>query len=171
MQVIDNFLEEFEFREIYNTIVDNIEVPWIYNSVIAKKNEPAHNLCYFAHPIVEKWQWRSPFAHVIFPVLRKLHFELGVNSQFDNIKRIKCNLFPSNTVLSEHEMHADQPVSHTAAILYLNTCDGYTRIGDKIVHSVRNRLLIFDGNVLHCSTNCTDVKARFNININFLKKN
>ena len=36
------------------------------------------------------------------------------------------------------------------------------------VESVENRIVIFDGSELHCGVSCTDEKARFVLNINYL---
>ena len=54
-------------------------------------------------------------------------------------------------------------------MFYFNTCDGYTKLNDGTkVESVANRALFFDPSIPHQSTNCTNAKARFNININYL---
>ena len=69
-------------------------------------------------------------------------------------------------------------------LLYLNTCNGYTRLanndwkpedgqgeevfseGNKVM-SVRNRLLLHDGSIPHCSTTCTDQRMRILIAFNY----
>ena len=66
-------------------------------------------------------------------------------------------------------MHTDYPFPHKSAILYINTCEGYTKLKDRTkISSIANRLLIFDSSEDHCSTTTTDVPARFNININYI---
>ena len=68
----------------------------------------------------------------------------------------------------EHGQHRDYPIPHKGAIIYLNTCDGFTRLEDGTkVESVQNRILLFDASTLHNSTNTTNAKGRFNININY----
>ena len=82
--------------------------------------------------------------------------------------RIKCNLFPNTKVLQEHAYHVDHKIKHVAAILVLNTCDGYTKFKDGTkVDSIANRLYFFEGGIDHASTTTTNVPARFNINFNF----
>ena len=83
--------------------------------------------------------------------------------------RVKCNLYTRTEKIVQHDMHKDYDYSHTACILGINDCDGFTIFenGDKI-ESKANRMLIFDGLDKHCSTTCTDKKARININFNFL---
>ena len=58
----------------------------------------------------------------------------------------------------------------TIALLSLNTCDGYTKLKDGTkIDSVANRVLLFDPCEEHCSTTTTNVKARFNINVNYIQ--
>ena len=60
------------------------------------------------------------------------------------------------------------------AVLYLNTCDGYTRLkdengqpGEKIM-SQANRLVIFNNKHEHCGSSTSDTCARFVVNINYV---
>jgi hypothetical protein len=65
-------------------------------------------------------------------------------------------------------MHRDFSFKHKGAIYCVNTNNGGTKLEDgTIIGSVANRLLLFDPSTLHDSTNCTDKKARINININY----
>ena len=59
----------------------------------------------------------------------------------------------------------------TTAIYYLNTNNGFTKFenGDK-VNSVANRIVIFDSNLKHTGTSCTDSYARLLINFNYFSK-
>ena len=59
----------------------------------------------------------------------------------------------------------------TTAIYYLNTNNGFTKFenGDK-VNSVANRMVIFDSNLKHTGTSCTDAHARMLINFNYYTK-
>ena len=102
----------------------------------------------------------SPFFDYILPVLNKLDIK--------SLIRIKANLFPNSEKIYEHEMHVDYSWTHKAAILYINTCNGYTKLanGTKI-DSVANRVLLFDASKPHCSTTTSDTTARFNINFNY----
>ena len=102
----------------------------------------------------------SPIYDKLLPVVRKLGGE--------SLIRIKGNLYPNTETLHEHPMHTDFPFSHTSAILYLNTCDGYTKLVDGTkIDSIANRILLFDASKKHCSTTTTNVSARINININY----
>ena len=49
----------------------------------------------------------------------------------------------------------------------LNTNNGKTILNDEVeIDSIANRLLVFDGDIPHCSTTCTDEKVRLNVNVN-----
>ena len=96
----------------------------------------------------------------ITPILEKLDVKALI--------RVKCNLYPYSEKVHEHEMHSDSDYSHKAALLSINTCNGYTKLEDGTkIDSVANRVLIFDASKPHCSTTCSDTTARFNINFNY----
>ena len=83
--------------------------------------------------------------------------------------RAKVNLYLKTTKIIEHAKHVDYPIPHKGAIIYLNTCDGYTRLHDGTkIESVENRLLLFDSSKLHNSTSTTNSLGRYNININYV---
>jgi hypothetical protein len=85
-------------------------------------------------------------------------------TDFNNIKDKVINWhfswFYQQNVSAEDEENEPRSLS-------LNDCNGYTVIGDKKIESKANRALFFDPSVEHNSTNCTDEKARFNINFNY----
>ena len=57
---------------------------------------------------------------------------------------------------------------HTAALLYLNTNDGFTELDDgRRIESIANRILVFNGNELHSSSTCTDQKRRVLLSLNY----
>ncbi len=69
----------------------------------------------------------------------------------------------------EHGRHVDYEFENKAALLSLNTCDGFTRLEDGTkVESVENRMLFFDPGQKHNSSTTTNERGRFNINFNYL---
>ena len=99
-----------------------------------------------------------------FKCLKPLIDKLNVKS----LIRIKANLYHKTEKLIFHKPHLDYDFKHKGAILYLNTCNGYTVLnGGTKIKSVENTLLLFDSSKTHNSTNCTDKKIRLNININY----
>ena len=114
------------------------------------------------HQAYDKNEPLSGFYKQLIPMLQKIKIK--------SLMRIKVNLYPNTQVVTENLMHADYEFPNTAAILSLNTCDGYTKLEDGTkIDSVANRLLIFDGGEKHCSTTPSNVPARFNINMNYYK--
>ena len=106
---------------------------------------------------------KSAVFDKIIPLLEKLETRCLI--------RVKANLYPNTEILHEHPAHVDMKFSHSAAILSLNTCDGYTKLKDGTkIDSVANRMLLFDAGEEHCSTTTTNVLARFNININYIQE-
>ena len=66
-------------------------------------------------------------------------------------------------------MHVDYNFDGTTCIYYLNTNNGYTLFEDgSKIESVANRLVLFDANIKHAGTSCTDALYRAVINFNFL---
>ena len=83
--------------------------------------------------------------------------------------RVKCNFYAQTPKIIDHAQHQDYDFENKGAILYLNTCDGYTRLHDGTkIENVENRLLLFDPQKPHNSSTTTNAKGRFNININYL---
>ena len=64
-------------------------------------------------------------------------------------------------------MHIDFPEKDkniTTGLLYLNTNNGYTKIGNKKIQSIENRIVIFPSDVYHFGTNATNLTNRTVIN-------
>jgi len=92
-----------------------------------------------------------------------------LDEEIKSLLRVRANYYPNTSTLLEHPMHIDREYSHTAALLSLNTCDGYTKLEDGTkFDSVANRVIFFDASKKHCSTTTTNTKSRFNIIVNYL---
>jgi len=169
MKVIDNFLEEEYFNKLSNLVCStNYEFAWYYGpyylSTLDNEDDP---LQYF-------------FTHLVYlnDVPLSPHYDFcqellgAIDAKGEGIKslmRIRANYFPNTKSLHEYSMHTDMEFSHTAAVLSLNTCDGYTKLADGTkVDSVENRIIFFDAGEAHCSTTTSNKKARFNIIVNYL---
>ena len=82
---------------------------------------------------------------------------------------MRANFWANTKTLHEYDMHVDFKFPHTAALLSLNTCDGYTKVADGTkIDSVANRLVLFNAGEDHAGSTTTNVKARFTLIINYL---
>ena len=64
--------------------------------------------------------------------------------------------------------HLDQMFDCKVALYYLDTNNGPTTINNKKVDSVQNRIVIFNSDVKHYSTTCTDKQTRITLNFNYV---
>ena len=140
-------------------------VKWIYNKTVAgiKFDDPNKwRHFHFDHEIFnENYDCDSLIYPYIKPILKLLDIK--------TLKRIKCNLFPNTETVEEHAFHTDNDSPVFAALLSINTCDGYTTLKDGTkIDSVANRILKFNGNTLHKSSTTSNQTVRININFNYL---
>jgi hypothetical protein len=171
-KVVDNFLEENQFKYLQNIIVsndNNPDFPWKIITEVASKNyKESYN------PEIEKQLWNWYGIHPIYDTLPESPYFDDVLNIFKDkwplksLIRIKVNFYPYTFEVKEHAKHQDYEFSHHAAVFSLNTCDGFTRMGngDKI-DSVANRIVFFDGSEYHNSSTTSNQKGRYNINFNY----
>lgn len=171
-KVIDNFLNDEEFKYLENLIINdngNESFYWkIITEVAAKSYEKNYN------SEIEKQLWNWYAVHPIYDTLPlSPHFDYILNVfrnkwELKSLMRIKVNFYPYTSEVKEHAKHQDYEFQHKAAVFSLNTCDGFTRMsnGDK-VDSVANRIVFFDGSEYHNSSTTSNQKGRYNINFNY----
>ena len=157
-KIIDNCITKKKQKFIVETIIDNHSFPWYLQKDVSFDNGKQQRPC-FAHIFVNEAEENSHYFNLIKPIINKLNIL--------SLIRAKVNCFPKSEKLIKYDKHRDFNFNHKGAIYYLNTCDGGTYIGDKFIPSIENQILLFDSSTPHQSTNCTDEKCRFNININY----
>ena len=159
-QVYDNFLEQSYFNEIEKLITMH-ELPWYTSLGVGSETDYIDNIYYQTHAFFEHYRIYSPqWFDKLMPLINKLDVKALI--------RIRANMYPGRENITTHGYHVDFEYKSKAALLYINDNDGYTEFekGGK-VESKANRLVIFNSNDRHRSTNCTNAYARFNININY----
>jgi len=160
MKIIDNFLPNDVFKSIYDNVMG--EMPWTFLDTVSNPTEKIKlQNCFHVHQVYEN---NTPFSKG-FELLTPLILDKRINLK--SIIRIIFNSYPYTPELFEHEGHVDFDYKHKGAILYLNTCDGYTYAEGKQVKSVANRVLIHDPSKLHHSTTTTDAQRRVVCNLNY----
>ena len=173
-KVIDNFLDKKYFDSLVELFTDkskthNPHMPWYLQTSVeypkGHKNwkPPTAKIYYMYHMLYNDNMPRSSHYDKLIPLLRKLETSCLI--------RVKANFYPNTETLHEYQMHEDDDFLHSACVLSLNTCDGYTKFEDGTkINSVANRIVIFDASKKHCPTTTTNDYARFNININYIQE-
>ena len=159
MLIVDNYLDNF--KEIETDFFGGY-MPWYYHGSVADDDDNALGNYYHVHSIYEHPRGILSDRYELFkPVLEKLGAKALV--------KIKANLYPRTAKIHKHGLHRDQPFSCKTALLYVNTCNGYTYLKkeNKKIVSVANRVLHFDSNDEHHSTTTTDANVRMSVNINY----
>jgi hypothetical protein len=159
--VFDNFLLPKDFNQIKNTVCDP-RFPWGYSSSIATEVSTGPYDFQFVHMFFQDHRVISEYFESIYPLIKKI--DPGA------LARVKANLVTRNPVSVESGYHTDFEDAHLlkSAVYYLDTTDGVTRFEDGTeVECVENRLLVFNNNMSHTSTSCTDQKVRRVINLNY----
>ena len=155
LKIIDDYLDHRNFSILSELFLSH-EIGWHWTPVL-------DNSAYyqFVHGIYDKGQPKSDKFSYILPLLDKLKAAA--------IIKIKANLNTKTQEIIEHGYHVDHPhLSGKTAILYLNTCNGYTAFEDgTIVNSIKNRIVIFDSSIKHTGTTVTDLERRVVLNINY----
>lgn len=160
-KIIDNFLSKDEFSKLENVLLGN-NFPWYLNDGI---NFIGDKFFQFVHNFYQNHSIHSDFYPVVEPLVKKINPL--------SLLRIKANLITRTEKIIEHGMHIDQLVKKNnmikTAIFYCNTNDGYSLFKDGTkIKSIKNRIVIFNNDIYHTGTTCTDKKIRSVINFNFI---
>lgn len=175
IKITDNFLPLDEFETIERSIMSPT-FPWFRGNCVDPMThkvvcDPIYNTL-MLHAFYDS---STPFSMSQFvPVVGKLLDRLPI----DVLLRVQANYNPRTENHIVHGFHAD--IEHLdkglnqyidTAILYLNTCDGYTYFenGEK-VQSVANRLVTFPVEMRHSSSTCTNTEARVLVNLCYIRE-
>ena len=160
-KIVDNALDLNNFENLKNHITSK-NFPWFFNDYVAYFEDSDLNEFYYTHIVYSNHQIQTTneTMNLINPLLELINPKA--------LLRIKINAYPNVNKFVCHQKHIDFTFDHNGALFSLNTCNGYTELEEGVkVNSVENRLLLFDSGKSHNSTNCTDQKIRYNININY----
>ena len=165
-----NFLPKKLFTDIvdiHQGVKNTFSFPWFYSGTVGYKNEKKLtkidklNNFYFSSLIYENGKALSPHFNLLKNILNYI-------PDFKQLIRIKSNLYTNLNRVYEHTPHIDKNEPHKTLILYLNTCNGFTRLQDNtIIKSIANNAVILDGNIYHNSSTASDKAIRLTINVNY----
>lgn len=173
VEVIDNFLDEQLFVHIQQEI-GSANFPWFYNSsnihgTNSGKIDADGAIPYqFTHTLYHDGTVNSTGHEILYPVYDRI----GVSELF----RAKLNLGPVTPTHVRGGFHYDvqnpddsfdsEFYGWKIALLYWNTNNGYTELGDgRTFTSVQNRLLKFPASTLHTGVSQTDTQVRVVLNV------
>jgi len=158
VDVVDNFLPPEVFLQVHKWFTH--ECYWFYNPYVNKEGD---------HP--DDYQFQHVFLLPDRGVVTDCMFAL--QPFFDRIPasewiRVKANLRPKCHEMRVGGFHIDYEDCITS-IFYFNDNDGQTTFeSGGYVKSVANRLITFPSNLRHSGSTCTDAKARFVLNLNYM---
>ena len=162
--VIDNFLDKKQFEGL-SKIIMGPHFPWFFANVESRGavdiKENDKKLTYLTHVMYDNYVSNSRYFNDFLNLILLLKPKA--------LLKIKANCYLRTPRIVKHGVHVDYKFPHKGAIFYINTNNGKTILDDgKEITSVANRMLFFDASKMHSSTSCSDQKARFNINFNYL---
>jgi hypothetical protein len=167
VKVIDNFLPDYHFKQ-FQTVLMADDFPWYYNEGIVRDDDGKFQFIhgFYKNAMVEPYLGKERRSNN-FAAIGSILPQLGVK----DLIKVKANLRPKTFFHRSSDYHVDLtngPIGQKTAILYINTCNGYTKIkGYGKVKSVANRLVIFPGHVQHAGVSCTDENTRIVVNFNY----
>ena len=161
MKIIDNFLEESDFKYIQE-VMSNHQFPWYYHDKIDSVVQETDNF-QFCHGFYSANKgFHGDYHELLHPILGKL------NAQYVLKAKANLNVRGDGSMIGDYHIDVDVESAKTA-IFYVTTNNGYTLLetGEKI-ESIANRIVIFDSDIKHTGFSATDSKTRILININFI---
>jgi hypothetical protein len=178
IQIIDNFLPKKEFMQLQGLMMSH-HIPWNYSDAVVgptadwlgeKRGTTNDNYDFqFTHCFYMDNEW-LPHAKDTYQIL-------GPTLQLLDpacLVRIKANLVPRTPEKVTHGFHVDHEHlldKMKIAVLYINTNNGQTLFKNgQSVDSVANRIVIFNGDMLHSGTTTTNRKVRCVINFNYISR-
>jgi len=157
-KVVDNFIDKGDLA-VLKSVLESNSFPWYFEKKSVKDSN--NKLDYhFGHNFYLNDNVSSDSLKLLNPIIDKLK----VNS----LIRVKANLTMRSDKNLHTTPHIDQTFDCKVALYYLNTTNGPTTINDKKVDSIENRIVLFDSNIKHFFSTCTDQLTRTTINFNYV---
>ena len=162
IKVIDNFLDTEDFNKIKGKMLGPT-FPWYYTEGVIGETEDL-DIFQFIHIFWdhERGGKNSDYLIDLKPIIDKISPK--------ELYRIKANMTVRGEKIIENGWHTDYDKSSKfiTAVFYLNTNDGYTILEDGTkVESLENRFVMFDSDIMHSGSNCTNANIRSVINFNY----
>jgi hypothetical protein len=159
IKVIDNALNQKDFDYVKGVMWSD-SFPWSMTQGYAVSDDDIGFK--FSHMFYNGLYYRSNFFELLNPIFNILQPRAFI--------RIQAIVSPRADKLVKTGYHSDI-TNCVTAIYYLNTCNGPLHFKDHpSVDAVENRLVIFNSNLIHSGTKCTDSDRRTLINFNYYER-
>jgi len=164
--VTDNFLNLYDYNKLWQ-VIDDRNFPWIKTPIVPEElsNKGSNNM-QMVHYFYENCAPSSQAIDELLPLFQMINPLALI--------RVKANLtFPTKESIESGYhidcIHHDEKSYLRAGILYMNTCNGYTKFEDgTVVDSVANRFVSFPNAMKHTGATCTDAPYRIVLNVNYI---
>jgi len=185
LEIIENFLPIPEVNKLEKELHSS-EFPYYYQDTLTsliddERGDDEKTQFFFCHSLYRDGKITSEWAKIADILLLKIN-STARRSSFKrtpfNIERAKINCYPRMQKNLKSDRHIDQSYKHIVALYSVNTCNGgtifheeeakniHTKPKPLFIPSVKNTLILCDGNIPHQSVGQTDTKLRLNINLN-----
>ncbi len=168
VSIEDNLLPDDTFYMIADIIMGST-FPWCFTPAVTMEEKDTLLNYQFFHPVYRRDTMESNYFSLLKPLFG------AMNASSILTCKINCNPYAGDTI-HEHGMHQDlrgwpEDVKANTAVFYLNTNNGYTLLKstNEKIKSVANRLVTFNSEEYHTGSTTTDQKARYVININYVR--
>ena len=129
-KILDNYLPNDYLKYLQNKILHNEKgFSWIFSDVVAYHGDNKHHddndakyNCYFMHQVFNNHEQFSG----LHEDLQFLYKQLDIRS----LIRVRVLMYMNHGKQIIHKPHTDFMYSHKAALLYLNTNNGFTQMAD-----------------------------------------
>ena len=181
--IYDNFLTKSYHKEIKD-ILTSADFPWFYIPNISDGTDTRElkNEYGFYHLLInDKGQGNSNYTSFFRPMLHQIMDITNTNK----ILKARCDMTTNKGIEKVHDTHVDfvDQTSYKSVIFYVNETDGDTTLFNerytsdfkdrtqtimKKVQPKENRLLVFEGDLLHTGSSPINYSNRILINCNFI---
>lgn len=186
-KIIDNFLDKTLFDNLQSLLLSN-NFPWYFQENISVDGELSDLSSYgFSHVFYQNKNINSQYFETILPTLEKIAAE----TKTKQLLKARADLTVYNSLKFQHKPHVDLFDSHVVVILYMNNSTAETVIYKDLntapnssdlntylksnsleilttVVPKENRIVYFDGNLIHTGHSPCEEKKRVLLNYNLI---
>lgn len=120
-EIYDDFLPKDYFDHLDKQILHTNNFRWLFQEIVATNNsgdDPNDEQFYFICSFYNGLQIENDFYYQLRPIFDALKVKA--------IIRARAIMYMNQGKLIEHAPHIDMGYPHKAALIYMNTCNGYT---------------------------------------------